>query len=121
MKAERLAEIKAAAEKHAGKGSKCVAMLLECVTEIERLQKPKRRTLIRSAAINPTLEQVKQLAQLRGWPDGQAEKFFAHYEAIGWVYGKHRHPIKSLTALMNTWSLREKKPDAKPKRDYGIG
>lgn len=41
--------------------------------------------------------------------DGQ--KFMDHYESVGWVYGKSRHPIKDWRAAVRIWKNREVKKE----------
>lgn len=101
MKSSRLTEIRELAEHHNGKGSKCVEMLLECVAEIKTLQK---RLYDRTVPNAPTLSEVMQFAERNKWPAGQAEEFFDHYEMVGWVYGKSRHPIRKPEAAMRRWA-----------------
>lgn len=55
----------------------------------------------------PTLEQVRQYCDERSnWID--ADSFLAHYDAIGWVYGKDRKPIKDWKACVRTREQKRK-------------
>jgi len=42
--------------------------------------------------------------------------FLNHYETVGWVYGKSRHPIKDWKKAVHTWEDRERKE----KKEKGI-
>jgi len=42
----------------------------------------------------------------KGFPSGEAEKFFCFYEANGWVQGKSRAPIKNWEAAATGWVRR---------------
>lgn len=53
----------------------------------------------------PTLEQVKEFWQEKGL-QGDAEAFFYHYAANGWVQG-NKKPLKSWTMAAQGWSRRE--------------
>ncbi len=39
-----------------------------------------------------------------------AEAFLAHYTAIGWVYGKHKTPVKDWKSCVITWEKHNKSP-----------
>lgn len=51
---------------------------------------------------HPTLDEVKILASKAGLPDSEAEKFFNHYMANGWMVGKNR--MKSLPHAIGYWA-----------------
>lgn len=78
----------------------------ECLEEIERLQKRK------APPQGFTLSEVMEAAEKRKWKPGAAEAFFDHYEMVGWVYGKCRHPIRKLIAAMSTWERTAKNGSA---------
>lgn len=116
MKLARLAEIRSLADQHEGKGSKCVEMLVECVAEIERLQ---RR---RDAARGPSLSEVMTYAEEIGLNSGEPEKFFDHFTARGWKMGRTASaPMRDFEAAMRTWkrNCAEQKQGIGGK--YGIG
>ena len=54
-------------------------------------------------------QEVEEYARSIGFEiDG--EEFIAHYNAVGWVYGKCHHPVKSWKDCVVTWKKnREKK------------
>ena len=55
----------------------------------------------------PTVEEVAKYCEERG--NGiQAQKFVDHYEAIGWVIGKSRTPMKDWRAAVRTWETRDR-------------
>lgn len=120
MKASRLADIRALAEKHTGKGSKCVEMLLECVTEIERLQK-------RNATRGPSLAEVMAYATEIGLHSGEPEKFFDYHAARGWRMGKSGSmPMRDFKAALRTWKRNAARfcPASEKKSissSYGVG
>lgn len=47
----------------------------------------------------------------------EAEKFLAHFEMVGWVYGKSKHPIKDWKAACVTWKKNMKADDAEKNYD----
>lgn len=52
--------------------------------------------------VPPKIEWIEKYARERGSGiDPQA--FFDHYQAIGWVYGKNKQPIKDWQAAIHTW------------------
>ena len=56
----------------------------------------------------PTLDEVKEyFAEKNTWID--PERFFAHYEANGWVQGKGK-PIKNWKACLTIWEKTTPKP-----------
>ena len=57
--------------------------------------------------IPPTLEQVKEYCGDRN-NTIDPEAFLAHYEAIGWVYGKDRKPVKDWKACVRTREQKRK-------------
>lgn len=69
----------------------------------ETLSKPNLKPNKTSIA-KPTLDEVKEYLTSRG-SSVDAEKFFYHYEANGWVQGKGK-PIKNWKACVITWEKR---------------
>ena len=67
----------------------------------------------------PTLEEVQAYCQERN-NNVDAEKWYNHYEAVGWKVGKN--PMKDWKASVRTWERNDKcgthKPNNKPKFDY---
>ena len=67
----------------------------------------------------PTLEEVQAYCQERN-NNVDAEKWYNHYEAVGWKVG--RSPMKDWKASVRTWERNDKggthKPNNKPKFDY---
>ena len=55
----------------------------------------------------PTLEELKAYALKIDYPDFDAEKFLAYYEANGWTTAKGK-PIKDWKAMVRVWKAREK-------------
>jgi hypothetical protein len=62
----------------------------------------------------PTQDQVLAYFQQAGYPQQQAIKFFAHYQAIGWKLGG-KTPILHWPSAADKWMTNEikNKPDAK--------
>jgi hypothetical protein len=55
----------------------------------------------------PTLEQVKKYCDGRqNWIDPEA--FIAHYDAVWWVYGRNKVPVKDWMACVRTWEQKRK-------------
>jgi len=51
---------------------------------------------------HPTASEVTEYAKSLDYElDG--ESFIDHYDAVGWVYGKSRKPVKSWKACVRTW------------------
>jgi hypothetical protein len=113
MKSSRLAEIRALAEKHRHKNSRCVEMLLECVAEIAKLQ---QRRVKPSA---PTMSEVVEFAALLGWNVKLAEEFFDRYEMVGWTYGRQRLPIVDFKAAMRHFKRNKDKFEVADKKNPG--
>jgi len=60
--------------------------------------------------VKPTLEQLQEYCESRkNWIEPDA--FLAHYEAVGWVYGKDRKPIKDWKACVRTWEQKRKEEE----------
>lgn len=55
----------------------------------------------------PTLELVSEYCSER-WKWIDPEAFLAHYEAVGWVYGKDRKPVKDWKACVRTREQKRK-------------
>lgn len=55
----------------------------------------------------PTLEEVKAYALRIDYPNFDAEKFLAYYEANGWITTKDK-PVKDWKAMVRVWKAREK-------------
>lgn len=55
--------------------------------------------------VKPTLEMVKLQASKIGLPPREAEKFWHHYEMVGWVWGRGRLPIKNWHSALQGWKL----------------
>jgi hypothetical protein len=84
----------------------------------DALQVSQRR---REKAIGPTLSEVMKYAQEIGMNGGSPEDFFDHYTAVGWVYGKSRHPIRDFRAAMRRWHRGNKKTEQPSQRNtYGV-
>lgn len=58
----------------------------------------------------PTLEQVKEYCDGRQ-NSIDAEAFLSHYDAVGWVYGKDRKPIKDWKACVRTREQKRKQEE----------
>lgn len=104
MTSERIQALRTLAATGA-QGAKSAA-ITECLEEIERLQKRK------APPKGFTLAEVMEAAEKRKWKAGAAEAFFDHYEMVGWVYGRCRHPIRKLSAAMSTWERTAKNGSA---------
>ena len=48
-----------------------------------------------------------------GYFEVDGEEFIAHYEMVGWVYGKCHHPIKSWKHAVVTWKKNHKAEEPK--------
>lgn len=57
--------------------------------------------------VPPTVEEVAAYCTEHGYAI-DAERFVAHYETVGWVYGKNRVPIKSWKSAVVTWVKNDK-------------
>jgi hypothetical protein len=55
-----------------------------------------------SKKINPNLEEVKSYFRLAGFPEHEADKFFFHYEAVGWLISGS--PIRNWQAAAKKWN-----------------
>ena len=79
-------------------------------------------------------EDVKEEFGRKGGGFGQAEKFWNHYQMVGWVTGKTHAPLKDWRAAVSQWIVRDggaimnKEVKSKPKegkdfylRDRGDG
>ena len=80
---------------------------------IDNAEEPQKRFT------KPTLEEVQTYCQERN-NNVDAEKWYNHYEAVGWKVG--RSPMKDWKASVRTWERNDKcgthKPNNKPKFDY---
>jgi hypothetical protein len=103
MTKARLTEIRLLAESHAGKGKKCVEMLLECCDEIEKLSKPSRRKISNDP---PSLAIMLTYAEVIKLDKDEATACFDYYEKVGWVAGKAKVPIQSWEAALREWKRR---------------
>jgi hypothetical protein len=66
----------------------------------------------------PTLEQVKKYCDGRqNWIDPEA--FIAHYDAVWWVYGKNKVPVKDWMACVRTRE-QKRKEDQKAKEPQSM-
>lgn len=74
--------------------------------------KQKNKQVGRSGSKRPSLADVKNLVEKKGYHFNPNE-FFNHYEAIGWVYGKNKIPIKKWESCAIQWESRhrEKNPE----------
>lgn len=54
----------------------------------------------------PTLEEVTEFFSENSWPKNEAEKFFYHYESIGWMVGKRK--MKKWKMAASGWNKRFK-------------
>ena len=65
----------------------------------------------------PTIQQISDFCKDRK-NDIDAEYFFHHYEAIGWVrvVGKKEIPIKSWKSVIITWEKRGQHNDTKKEK-----
>ena len=72
----------------------------------------KNNQVKRSGSKRPSLADVKNLVEEKGYHFNPNE-FFNHYEAIGWVYGKNKIPIKKWESCAIQWESRhrEKNPE----------
>lgn len=58
----------------------------------------------------PTIEEIQAYFESIGVIDSTiGEKFFWHYEKIGWVTGKYQTPMKSWRGACHTWRLNMKR------------
>ena len=57
----------------------------------------------------PTLEQIKQYMQEKGYYRFSAEEWLAHYESNGWRVG--RNPMKKWQDALKTWEYSRKKKE----------
>ena len=55
---------------------------------------------------NPTIDEVKKVAEELGFTEKMAERFFYHYDANGWVQGKDK-PIFNWVSALNSWAAKE--------------
>jgi hypothetical protein len=119
MTRARLTEIRLLAESHAGKGKKCVEMLLECCDEIDRLHKPAKRRLLSKDP--PSLAMVLTYAEVIKLDKDEATACFDYYEKVGWVAGKAKVPIQSWEAALREWKRRaaSSQPESK-KPNFGV-
>jgi len=51
----------------------------------------------------PTVEQLREYGREIGFRGFDAERFYDHYEMIGWVVGKGRAPMKDWRAAVRQW------------------
>lgn len=76
----------------------------ECVIDA----KPKRKNFIK-----PSVEEIKNYADEKGYYNFDAERFYDYYEANGWHCGKS--PMKDWKAAMRNWA----RNNSKWKNNYG--
>ena len=53
----------------------------------------------------PSIEECRLAAVKEGMPEREGDKFYAHFEKVGWVCGKGRLPMKSFAGAMMGWRL----------------
>ena len=114
MTSSRITEIRAIFKE--GKRGAVIEAGEDCFAELVRL-----KSKLPGSGGFP-LHDVMAEAERRQWKPGAAENFFDHYEMVGWVYGKSRHPIRKLGAAMSTWE-RNSKNGSSPlpaKKTYGL-
>jgi len=63
--------------------------------------------LVLKRFIPPTLEQVEEYCNARK-NSIEPEAFLSHYEAVGWVYGQDRKPVKDWKACVRTREQKRK-------------
>jgi predicted phage replisome organizer len=102
----------------------CNTDVTKCNTEIEKdkeidIDKEKECNKPQKRFTKPTLEEVQAYCQERN--NGvDAQKWYNHYEAVGWKVGKN--PMKDWKASVRTWERSNtngnNKPNNKPAFDY---
>lgn len=70
----------------------------------------------------PTVEELRAYAVEIAWPKFEAEGFLDHYEAVGWVVGRNRTPMKDWKAAVRLWrrNQREWAGESGPERDPAV-
>ena len=63
--------------------------------------------------IKPTIEQIQAEIKEKGYHEIDAEYFFHHYEAIGWirVVGRKVIPIQKRKSVLVTWHKSKRNGD----------
>jgi hypothetical protein len=56
---------------------------------------------------HPTWEQVKTLAEMRGYKEKDALNFWNHFESVGWL-NKHNQPITKWENKLTSWCTNER-------------
>lgn len=56
--------------------------------------------------IKPTILEIAAEIKLKGYNTVNAEEFWYHYDAIGWVVGKARTPMKIWRSSLAGWHIR---------------
>lgn len=92
------------------------------VTPSEAVSDSEANTVERESNGFPKIEVVLTKASMVGCTPDEAEKFYHHFEAAGWI-DRNGHPIKSWISKLVTWTAnaREKKEKEKNgnNRSYG--
>lgn len=99
-----------------------VTPVLQNLESNKQENKQKNKQVGGSGRKRPSLAEVEMLVEEKGY-HFDPEQFFNHYEAIGWVYGKNKIPIKKWQACAVQWEQRhkEKNPDRKQVRRDATG
>ena len=89
-----------------GSASHGVRVVRETDTNIQSLNTQSNTTVNLTV---PTLDDVVRYFKEKDYSEELANKFYNHYEAIGWVTGKTKTPIKKWKAVVTQWTNREPK------------
>jgi len=87
--------------------------------EVKRKDKDKekrKRGIVKGGRFSPpSLDELKAAFSEKGYP-GEADKFMAYYETVGWVVGHTRKPMKNWRGAVATWCGKIQGSGVRPKR-----
>ena len=77
------------------------------VEESQGEKKAPKGATVSKRFVKPTLGQVQEYCESRN-NSIESEAFLAHYDAVGWVYGKDRKPVRDWKACVRTREQKRK-------------
>jgi hypothetical protein len=75
--------------------------------ERERVRERRKRKDSTTSFVVPSVSEIEEYCKERG-NKIDAEKFFNHYQARGWTWGKQNVPMKDWKAAVRTWEINDK-------------
>ena len=64
-----------------------------------RLYKKRRKRFVK-----PTVAEIEMYAKEKGYTNVDAQKFYDHFESVGWVVGKSKKPMVKWKSAVSNWN-----------------